>query len=181
MNIFTRTACLGGWVTQAKFGLKHNYYNQQKVRVDLFNDFVSGKTNRPPMKDNINNWLKREDMSGIYLQTEELLWIKFNKKPDLFIIDNYSELVDKRFNHPDGWSFCGLYGEFKPEFIGSLLDEGLLDNVYDSYDSFFNYIKNKWNVPIIFIHFPTTFDTRAKYINQGHKITEAMEVLDKKI
>lgn len=184
LTIFTRTACFGGWVTEKKFGndQKTNYFNQQKVRADLFLDFVDKKASPPQMKKNLKKWLRPECFGneGVYLQTELLDWLKQNIKPDLFVLDNYSELVDKRFSNKEGHSFCGLYGHFNSNFIESLTDEGLLDNVHETYDQFFSYIKNHWNVPIIFIHFPTTFDPREKYKIQGEKITAAMEIMASK-
>ncbi len=121
------------------------------------------------------------DTGGVYSQSEELRWLTINAKPDYLIMDSYSELVDKQIIHKDGWSFCGTYGDFKPEsfingtfFDGSLLS---LDQLYSSYDLFFKIVKEKWDIPIIFIHFPTTFDHREMYINQSKAITQALNEL----
>jgi hypothetical protein len=183
MNIFLRTACLGHWVRDTLFGDKtpyHNYFNQQKVRADLLIDILNGKTHKPPMNSILDKHLSRKDMRGVYSQTESLLWISSGVKPDLFIIDSYSELVDKRFISNEGWSFCGLYGDFDTSFISNMHDDGLLEDVYTAYDNMFSFITTKWNVPIIYIHFPTTFDVREKYIKQGLKIDQAMNEICKK-
>jgi len=181
MLILTRTACLGGEVINYKIGGNHDFYNQQKVRVDMFNEVVSGNTIKPK-KSEILPWLAdASDTGGVYSQSEEFRWFTINSKPNYLIMDNYSELVDKQIIHKDGWSFCGVYGDFKHEaFTSSTFIDGSLlplDKIYDSYDNFFQFVKNKWNIPIIFIHFPTIFDHREMYINQGIAITDALNIL----
>lgn len=180
MLILTRTACLGGEVTNSKIGSKHEYYNQQKVRVDMFLDIVNDN-NKKPKFDVINSWLKRKDMAGVYSQSEKLEWLNINSKPDYLIMDNYSELTDKKFiDKKEGWEFCGLYGDLDSDLCNDKLEHlDLLDvnKIEEQYDSFFSYVKKRWDVPIIFIHFPTTFETREQYINQGQAITNALNIL----
>lgn len=180
MIFLNRTACLGGDVTQYKVGTNHYFNNQQKVRADMFVDIING--NNKPKSDIILQLLNEpHSFGGIYKQSEQLLWLNMNDKPDFLFIDNYCELTDKKFIHKDGWSFCGAYGDFKTECFtdGTLTDHGLLDiNLLEYYyDKMFEFIKNKWNVPIIFMHFPTSFETREKYINQGKAIINAMNKL----
>lgn len=180
MLIANRTACLGGWVTNEKFGSKHNYNNQQKVRIDMFLDIVNNKIQKPSMYY-LKNIIIREDMFGIYSQSTELSWLSLKEKPEYLIMDSYSELTDKKFVHKDGWMICGLYSdlnfaEHKSDFeFHDLLD---INEIHNKYKLFFEYIKNYWNIPIIFMHFPTTFDPREKYVKQGNAILEAMEDLE---
>lgn len=181
MIFLNRTACLGGDVTQYKVGTNHYFNNQQKVRVDMLMDIVEGKVKKPEVKNIIPLLSSPNDMAGIYSQSENLLWYTLDQKPNYLIMDNFSELTDKKIIHKDGWSFCGALGDFKQNLFedGTLISEGLLaiDLIRSSYDKFFQYIKNRWNVPIIFIHFPTVFDDRELYINQGKAISEALNYL----
>lgn len=180
MLIATRTACLGGWVTQAKLGMSPEYYNQQKVRVDMFLDIINGAAQKPRFSK-LEEILVRKDMGGVYHQSEKLEWLSLSRKPDYLIIDNYSELTDKKFIHKtEKWMFCGQFGDFNIEKLLYQFDcHDLLntDQIFNKYRLFFEYIKNKWDCPIIFIHFPTTFDTREEYIKQGIAITDAIAQL----
>ena len=181
MLIFTRTACLGGDCTQMKIGTKHDFHNQQKIRVDMFINVLLNNEKKPD-KDKILSLLQDPGgTGGVYSQSEEFRWFKVSEKPQYIFMDNYSELVDKKIIHKDGWSFCGVYGDFKPECFndGTLTDGSLLpiNELYGYYDLFFEYIRNHWDVPIIFMHFPTTFDHREMYIKQGAAITEALKEL----
>lgn len=184
MIMLCRMACVGGEVINYKFGPNHDFNNQQKVRVDLFLDIIEGRQQKPDANIIISHLRDDSDKQGVHKQSEEFRWFNINGKPDYLLIDNYSELVDKKITHKEGWSFCAEYGDLKPEFFddGTFVDNGLLpiDKIYESYDLFFTYIKNKWNIPIIFIHFSTALDIREKYINQGKAITEVLEKLSPK-
>lgn len=181
MLIFTRTACLGGDCTQLKIGTNHDFYNQQKIRVDMFIDVVINGVKKPNKEILLSLLEDPSGTGGVYSQSEEFRWFSVMKKPKYIFMDNYSELVDKKIIHKDGWSFCGVYGDFKQEaFIdGTLTDTKLLpiECIYDSYNIFFEYVKNHWDVPIIFMHFPTTLEHREIYIKQGEAITKALEQL----
>lgn len=181
MKFLNRTACLGANVTQILFGDNQDYNNQQKVRADMFLDIINGKAIKPDSKIVIDG-LWRPDMAGVYGQSEKLLWQTVQGKVDYLIMDNYSELTDKRFIHKNGWTICGLYNDFKPELLNDMTDLGLLNinDVDGVYNNLFEYIKNIWNTKIIFLHFPTTFETREKYINQGVAITNALNNLSGK-
>ena len=182
--MLNRLACLGWWVLDAKFGVKHNFNNQQKLRVDVFMDMVNGIIPIPEMNSIFPEVLETQWSHKMYFESFDLSWLKLNTKPDILIMDNFAELVDRKITHKDGWTFCGYKSDFKEEYFlnGTLVDHGLLniDDIYNSYDNFFAYVKEKWNIPIIFIHFPTAFEDREKYINQGIAITKALETLSVK-
>lgn len=176
MIIFTRTACLGGDIIYEKLGNKHDFRSQGKVRVDFFLDLIHEKAIKPDFSV-LSTFLARKDMEGTYQQASDLSWLSIDSKPDCIILDNYSELTDKRFLHKNGWSFCGAYGDLDFEVCqDQIKDEGLLDldRIEPSYDAFFKYLRRKWDVPIIFLHFPTTFETRKRYLLQGEAITQAL-------
>lgn len=183
MYFLNRTACLGGEICNLKFGDNHNFNNQQQVRVDMFMDIMDGLEQKPNLNEIINNLCEGSDRQGIHAQSVELRWLNV-KKPDLLFMDNYSELVDKKITHKDGWSFSGQYSEFKKQSFedGTLTDNGLLqaDEIYNQYDRFFTFIKAKWNIPIIYTHFTTKFDDREKYKLQGEAIIKIMELISKK-
>lgn len=181
LNILTRTACLGGAVIFHKFGNKHNFFSHAKVRVDLFLDIINTKINKPNFNI-INDWLARRDMEGVYKQAADLSWLECSVQPDFLIMDSYSELTDKRFHYTEeNFDFCGLYGDLdRVKCKNKLQHLGLLepDNLQNKYDQFFTYVRNQWkNTPIIFIHFPTTFEARKKYIIQGKMIMQALNNL----
>lgn len=184
MLFLNRTACLGGWVQGLKFGDGHAVYNQQKVRADMFMNIINKKSQIPDMKPILPLLSAINDMSYMYMQSEKMSWLNVKEKPDAIIIDSFSELVDKKFIHKNGSSFCGYHSDFIPSSFSSktLINYGLLDRnkIYKYYDAFFKFIKNKWDAPIIFLHFPTTFESRDIYINQGIAITEALEKLSVK-
>lgn len=176
MLALPRCACLGSWTYGSIFGLTFHYLNQQKVRVDLFLEYIS-KKNNPPSLDHIKPKLARNDMDNLFQQQVDLPWLKNKDKIDFIVMDSYSELVDQKFTHKDGWSFCACYSDIKD--MTDLTCEGLIktDNLYYAYDDFFDYLKINYNVPINFIHFPTTFEKRQVYINQGEAIKEAIHRL----
>lgn len=184
MRIATRTHCLGGSAIYFKIGDKHEFYNQQKVRVDMFMDIINGKLKKPNSNAIVSILQSPEIVSGVYKQSEDLLWLQM-QKPDYLIMDNYTELTNKLFIHKtEHWAICGEYGHFKE---GTLTEDkfmhcGLLpiNDIYIKYDEFFDYIAKWWNIPIIFMHFPTTFDDREMYKEQGNAITSAIDKLSKK-
>lgn len=180
MLVFTRTACLGGWVIEKKIGGHHEFYNQQKVRADVFFDLINGNLKKPIVSE-IKKWLERNDLDELFNQQEKLYWTIIDKKPDLIIMDSYAELTEQKFIHKDGWGFCAHYSDLK-NFENELTCYGLLDsNLIESvYDKFFKFIRSKWDSPMIFIHFPTTFESRERYKIQGDAITEALKNLSAK-
>lgn len=180
MLILTRTACLGGDTIYNKLGNRHNFTSQGKVRVDLLMDIVKGKINKPD-SNILSGLISRPDMLGVYGQQCELSWLSITEEPFCLIMDNYSELTDKRFHHQDGWDFCGLYGDLRmDEHDSQITCLGLLDDVESSYDEFFTWVKKKWNIPIVFLHFPSIQETRKEYLEQHQKITQAMDKLASK-
>ena len=183
MIIFTRSACLGGAATHLKFGDKHHFHSQGKVRVDFFMDLVEERQQRPSWEV-LDPMVVQRYMSGVYEQQCLLSWLEPEVKPSLIIVDSYSETTDKRFNHrSEPWSFCGLYGDVDHELVTRDFHSGELlavDEIEGQYDRFFAFAKQKWNVPIIYLHFPNTQEDREIYLKQSEVITRAMEVMARK-
>lgn len=182
-EILTRGACLSGWATEAYFGTeeyhKINFRNQQTVRVDLFLDILDGKI-KPAPYSILQEVIARKDRLGVYRQTEDLLWLKA-ENPSSIIMDNYSELVDKRFENWQGWGFCGTYGDIDKEYLErDLAQYGLLapESIFPLYDRFFQWTRDRYpSIPFVFIHFPTVLDPRERYKQQGEAIKVALETL----
>jgi hypothetical protein len=181
MQILTRGSCLSAWITQLYFGEdfpKHEYFNQQTVRVDLLFDILDKKIKPMPFSM-LKEWVIRPDRLGVYSQTENMGWFKATD-PKVMIMDNYSEIVDKRFEHWQGYGFCGMYGDLSKEALErELAHKGMLapERIHDLYERLFQFIKDKWNIPIIYVHFPTVLDPREEYKAQGNEILKVMEVL----
>ena len=108
-----RTACLGNFVLDryCNNDKKVVYYNQQKVRVDLFMQYVSGAL-RPETKK-IEKFLNRKDIIGLIAQQENLPWIGI-KKCRALIMDSFAELTDQKFVYKeDGYAFCCHYSDIE--------------------------------------------------------------------
>ncbi len=184
MIIATRNACLTADVNHFLFGDKHEYLSQAHVRVDVILDIKKYKTFRSPTEKEIDNHIFNKDTVGVYRQAVELAHF-INKVPEYFIIDNYSELTNKRFEHKNGYVFSGMYTDInKEDFIPEKLTDYKLLNkniIQDKYDEYFDFMRNGWpNTKFIFTHFPIEQDTREKYINQWNVITNAIDNLSGK-
>lgn len=101
------------------------------------------------------------------------------KRVKAVVMDSFSELVDQLFVEKEGkHSFCSTYHVVKGTQICDLYDcLGLLDvNLIKSYYlQFFKELRRVYqNVPIIFIHFSTLFETRDKFIERAAQIERAI-------
>jgi len=186
-NALTRLACLGEWIYARTFAQQCIGHAQRQVRVDLFSDWIENNSSVANAAEINSMAYANSDRTFIQEQTENRSWLQCDK-PDVLFMDNFSELVDKRFAHSSGYDFCATYGEFEAQQLMSALDRcvltdhGLLaiDSIYNEYDRFFNIIKNKWDIPIVFCHFPTKFDGREIYKKQGRVIIQAIEMMSRK-
>jgi len=177
INVLGRVACLGQWVLAMKKNV-NVLANQPKLRVDLLLDYANNPAKKPQI-NTIHNLIDRKDIIGILEHQQNMPWFSINEKPDVIVMDSYSELTDQKFTHKNGWSFSAHYTDIAKH--PDLTCEGLLDvnNMFKTYQSFFQHVKNKYNVPVVFIHFPTTFDERELYIKQGQAIKDSFSVLEK--
>jgi hypothetical protein len=176
--MLSRVACLGQW----SYPGHHN--NQQKVRSDLFMSVVNGgsRTRFTESMDVISN----KDIGYMIKQQEDLPWLSAKEEEfNGLYMDSFSELVDQKFLHKDdGWSFCACFSDVdKEKMQKKFLCQDLIsiDDLEASYNNLFSwFISKNSNAPIIFIHFPTVFDTREKYIKQGAAIISSINNLKNK-
>lgn len=176
MISLSRVACLGQWSAEysgmIECSLKHQ--NQQKGRVDLILDRIKGET--PTNALAVGRHLIRTDIAPLLEQQEVLYWLRLHSA-ELIYIDSYSELVDQRFRHSSGWSFCACYTDVNhsQSFASEFSNEGLLalDKIEPLYVELFEWAKAKFgNIPIIYVHFPTKFDNRDKFKERGQALID---------
>ena len=92
--ILSRTACLFN-DTYKLLGLNQNLrYNIQKGRVDLWISYFTNKLISPDLI--FIEHILRKDIRQLFLQQIYFQLPKKNK-PTLFVMDSFSELVDKKF------------------------------------------------------------------------------------
>lgn len=178
--ILSRTACLFN-DTHKLLGLNEkNRYNIQKGRVDMWIDLFENKKNETPIS--LIKFIKRDDIKHIVLQQKNFL-IHKKYKPSLFIIDSYSELVDKKFTlkSNEEHSFYACYSDLVENIEDYVVNHDLLpvEMIEIKYEQFFSNFRKCYNCPIIFIFFPNRLETREKYITRSLIIKEAVNNISK--
>lgn len=182
MLISTKSACITGMTCHQLFGDNHEFLNQVKGRIDIVLDIKKYHTFRQPTRQEIESDVIRMDGLGLYWQSADLLHFSSNRQPAYYVMDNYSEVTDKRFEHKKGYVFAGHYGHIREGAFNEneLTDHGMLNvnSMQDKYDEYFDFMKHKWpNTPFIFVHFPIEQETRQMYIDQWNGVTAALENL----
>lgn len=178
--VLGRTACLGSDILRLrrKKGEKIISINQQKVRVDLFLEWLNGKP-RPRSRE-IKKYFRDIAVYEHLKQQEQLPWLKI-KKIKYLVMDSYSELTDKKFTSiKDGWSFCCHFSDLylTDEFKNNFKIEGALplEKLEESYRAFFSWFENAFpNKKVFFIHYPSLFDARSEYKERGAAILSVMQ------
>jgi len=179
-KIYGRTACLGKDVFGLRYppGSKVVLFNQQKVRVDLFLDWLSGTAR--PRAESVKKYMFRQD---VYPLIEQQAIAQWNVKNDIlfFLMDSFSELSDQKFTHKkEGWSFCCHYTDIDhgSDFHRYFECEGLLplDKIESVYSLFFDWFEKSFpGKKLFFLHFPTKFDKRSSFIERGAEIFRVMK------
>lgn len=184
--VLGRVACLGRDVFNMSFPAFSNseiLINQQKVRLDIFMEWVEGA--KRPVANAVTPHLERDDIGKLIIEQEQLPWFAANKKISFLIMDSFAELTDQKFTHKtEGWSFCAHYSDLKhtPEFESTFSSEGLLseDSFVETYRRFFTWFtKTHPGVPIFFIYYPTTLDEREKFKMRAIELKKAIEQMKK--
>lgn len=179
-TLLFRTACLG-FLTFKNFDLaKYKIISFNKQRVDFILD----------KKDILPKELMYEYGKDNALVEER--WITqyndiFNQKNvKALIMDSFSEMADKRFKSNEGQNeICALYSEIKKssDFYTKYSDMGLIDEniTEEQYSQFFAKVINQYGeIPIIYLIFPSKFETRELYIARTNKIREILKSLKNK-
>ncbi|MFA5216564.1 glycosyltransferase family 4 protein [Sulfuricurvum sp.] len=184
-NVLGRIACLGQSVFNLVYKNNASIFltNQQKVRCDIFMEFISDNR-KLPKTDVIKDFIIHKDIIPLIRQQEEFLWMDYiNKKYDFeyLIIDSFAELAEQKFTHKkEGWIFSCYYNqlEHSEEFEKIFECNGLLpiENIKTVYAVFFDWYNKIFpNKKIIFIHFSSKFDSAEKFKNRAAEILKGME------
>lgn len=181
--ILGRTACLGNFVLN-KYEKKYGrivYRNQQKVRVDMFVDYIKGCPK--PITKSVEDFFGRRDIIPLIRQQEELPWETVNYRKSL-IMDSFAELTDQKFvSKESGAAFACHYSdiEHNKTFDELFECEGLMaiENMEGFYRDFFSLIENRYGIiPVYFIHFSTKLDNRIFYKKRADEIKRVMIMLE---
>ena len=183
LNRFTRLkgigryACLGTAVLEA-LGRKYKMHNMQKGRVDYQLQALKNTTTVCRSTDVLPH-LAREYITPIVKQ-QSVLCPSF--RPEVIIIDSFSELSDQLFQHKtEGWQFCCNYMDLahSDEFVANFNSLGLvaLERLQDMYTSMLAEIEIRWpHTPIIYLHFPDALEEREVFVQRGREIRRVVEV-----
>ena len=185
--ILTRSACLGQSLLAKRFEFTNiandnrasSYLtiNQQKVRVDMFLEWLAGS--QRPVIEKVKQHLSPERPYVLEMleQQENLPWLTIKDDFEYLLMDSFSELTDNKFtNKKEGWSFCCHRSDMvhnSTEFQDLFISEGLLalSSLYDKYLAFFDWFAQKYpDKDIVFFHFPTCLDGREIYNRRSQEI-----------
>ena len=183
-KILGRAACLGNDLYALRYPRKYGFrfVNQQKVRVDLWLEWLS--SNSRPLPELVKCHMSRPDIYPLIENQAKLPWLA-EEKFDFLLMDSFSELTDQKFTHrKKGWSFCCHYSDLKhsAEFDADFECHGLLpvEEIASAYTRFFEWFERKYpGKQVIFIHFPTTLDERVLYKSRGAEIHAIMLKMQK--
>ncbi len=178
--ILTRTACLFN-DTYKLLGLdEKNRYNIQKGRIDMWIELFEYKNEQIPIS--AISLIKRDDIKHLLLQ-QKFFSISLKNKPSLFIMDSFSELVDKKFSLKSNQkqSFYAYYSDVIENIEEFAINHDLLpiEILELQYEQFFSNFRMHFNCPIIFIFFPNKLETREKYITRSLIIKEAVNKISR--
>ncbi len=179
-KVLGRTACLGNEIIK-QLGWNKNYINHQKSRVDYLLE-LNENSSIVPNSSEIFHYLKHKFIIGT-IEQQKNDFFKY-KKPDIIVMDSFSELTDQLFvNISNNKKFLANYSDINHKLLPKnyqcfgLIEEGL----YEYYDLFFTKIENIYpNTPLYFIHFSTILDTRQKFREREIAIKNAINKLSKK-
>ncbi len=178
--ILGRYACLGRDVINLT-EINLPIFNVQKARVDYFTSCIKNdKTHTRTIE--AANFFNRRDIIPLLRQQEYCSKLP-RHPPSLVYMDSFSELADQIFIHKENrWRFCSCYSDLNhtDDFNGLFEEGGLLDidKLESYYRDFFNLIRVKYGVvPIVFLHFPSSLETRPKYMERSEAILSIIEKL----
>jgi hypothetical protein len=180
VKIYGRVACLGRNVFDMRYSTENKVIlvNQQKVRVDLFNAWLSGETR--PKAEVIEKYMLRKDVFPLIEQQAAPEWREKNDF-NYFLMDSFSELTDQKFTHKtERWSFCCHYTDINhdSDFADFFECHGLLpiEDIELQYYLFFDWFEKKFpGKKLYYIHFPTKFDSRNIFKERSKEILRIMK------
>ncbi len=179
-KIYSRSACFGRIVVEDRNIIGNGRIeNFQKARIDYVNQVLNRSKTVYESYDEISKVITNPELQDFQKQNIALNEYEF-KNVDIYIIDTFSDLTDKKFGIKGSNSyFYSHYNDLnKDSEIFSLIeDHGLLDihQVKIEYQNFIDKIMLMNNNSImIFIHYPSKFESRIEYIQRGEKIFEIL-------
>jgi len=180
IKVLGRTACLGNEIIK-QMGWSKGYINHQKSRVDYLLELTKNNSIAPNPKE-ILCYLKHKFIIGT-IEKQKSDFFDY-KKPDIIVIDSYSELTDQLFvNENNNTRFLANYSDVNHQLLPAYYKcKGLIENnLCEYYDLFFNKIECVYSdTPVYFIHFSTILDTREKFNKREKIIKEIILKLSKK-
>lgn len=180
-RVLSRVACLGSDIL--RFANLSVIFNHQKSRVDYTVERHYNKKNAIDYNE-VYSILDRKYVLGA-ISSQRYDFFNY-KKPDLIVMDSYSELTDQLFfKKATGDKFLANYSDTNAVSLQNYgyESEGLLDILdFDlKYESFFDLINFHYSgIPVIFIHFSTELDPRVKFKDRSIAINESiLKISDK--
>lgn len=177
--ILSRTACLVNDTYEILNLKKDHIYNIQKGRVDFLNRYFSGSFQSPSLA--LINCIIRTDIRKLFIQQKFFRLPKINK-PSLFILDSFSELVDKQFEGVGNYHgiFNAYFSDVEKNKVKQLKSYDLIPEVdiYDAYLTFFTSFRNYSSCPILFVFFPSELEKRETYLNRANEIYVSIKKIE---
>lgn len=180
--ILSRTACLVNDTYPLLKLDNSDVYNVQKGRVDLLNSYFTNSYKRPSL--GLIKYINRPDVKKLFIQ-QKYFFLPRKNKPSLFILDSFSELVDKRFEgrSPVEGAFNAYFSDVDSRISEKMVCMDLLaeGKFFDSYLAFFNAFRSYSDCPILFILFPSKLEKRQSYLTRSKAIKESIERIKNQI
>ena len=178
--ILSRTACLFN-DSYNLLGLPELIrYNIQKGRIDLWISYFTNNIQCASLS--YMKFINRHDIRHLFLQQIYFNLPKRNK-PSLFVMDSFSELVDKKFVSKKNKkiSFFAYFSDVDNAIFEKMNCEDLLplDKILETYKIFFSLFRNYTNCPIVYIFFPDKLETRELFLERAKVIKESIILLSK--
>jgi hypothetical protein len=179
LQFVTSLLCLAQHFASLSVFALHNY---QACRVDYLLDKRQNKALSIPLKQ-VLGYIPNKSIHHLF--TQQVHDFFAYKNVSMLVLDSFCELTMQAFSSPKGGRFCSLWRwiNHDGDFDSVYKSEGLLDleKLEDLYDQFFGEcVKTYGKVPIVFVHFPSTFETREHYKARASKIVEVIHRLSLK-
>jgi hypothetical protein len=179
-KIYSRSACFGRIVVENRNIIgSGRVENFQKARIDYMNHVLNRSKTLYESYDKISKVITNRELQDFQKQNIKLSDYEF-KNVDIYIIDTFSDLTDKKFRLKGTNNyFYSHYNDLDKdsEIFNLIEDHGLLDihQVEIEYQKFIEkIIAFNNNTIIVFIHYPSKFESRREYIERGDKIFDIL-------
>lgn len=176
-----RHACLGYDVLKYYKHLPREV-NFQKGRADLLTAYWGNK-HLLPKSTRLKKYMVRDDVLPLIRQLEFFSCLP-KRAPKFILMDSFAELTDQLFTELfEGWKFCSAYGDLdqRKSFSKEFTANGILpvERMKESYSQLFDIFNSRWGaVPIYFLHFPVTLETRDAFRRRHDAIVQIIDELN---